>query len=258
MTKQFYAYIHARPDGTPFYVGKGTGPRHHRFEERSEWHKRIVAKCGGQENILVGTYPVSSEEFAFELEIGLIKTLRRMGYTLCNLTTGGEGAAGVVVSQATRQKISALHKGRVQSAEWVERRAAAKRGVPFPEGARARVASSLKTHYSDPENRLRLSRQALGKHLSDAAKAKVSAANIGKVVSASTRQKAAASLSEWWRAKKAAQQAALPEGADKWCVTCKQPKVLSAFGRDASRKDGVNCRCRECAAEFTRKYRGRR
>lgn len=256
MTKQFYAYVHARPDGTPFYVGKGSGPRHHRFEARSDWHKRIVAKCGGQEGILVGVYPVSSEEFAFELEKGLIKTLRRMGHVLCNLTSGGEGAAGVVVSQATRDRISVLHKGRVQSPEWVSRRAAAKRGVPFPEEARTRVSTSLKIHYSNPDNVLRLSRQALGKHLSDEAKAKVSAANKGKVVSVATRQKAAASLTEWWRVKKEAQQVALPEGTDRWCVTCKQPKTAGEFGKDASRKDGVNCRCRACVAEFTRKYRG--
>jgi len=87
-----FAYVHARPDGTVFYVGKGT--RQRAFEmsagRRSNHHQRIVSKHG-KENILVGLMECSSAEIAFELEKGLIKCFRRMGVALCNHTDGGEG-----------------------------------------------------------------------------------------------------------------------------------------------------------------------
>jgi hypothetical protein len=39
------------------------------------------------------------------------------GHPLCNLTSGGEGVSGCVVSEHTRNLISAVHKGRVKSEE---------------------------------------------------------------------------------------------------------------------------------------------
>lgn len=87
-----FAYVHARPDGTVFYVGKGTRSRAFEMSagRRSKHHQRIVAKHG-KEDILVGLMECSSADIAFELEKGLIKCFRRMGVVLCNHTDGGEG-----------------------------------------------------------------------------------------------------------------------------------------------------------------------
>lgn len=87
-----FAYVHARPDGTVFYVGKGTRSRAFEMSagRRSKHHQRIVAKHG-KENILVGLMECSGSDIAFELERGLIKCFRRMGVPLCNHTDGGEG-----------------------------------------------------------------------------------------------------------------------------------------------------------------------
>lgn len=109
--KQFYAYIHAKPDGTPFYVGKGQGRRSRMFHKRNQHHKNVVAKYG-RKNILIGTFDCSDESTAFDLEMGLIKCLKRMGIELTNLTDGGHGVSGLVVTQEQRAKISATLTGR--------------------------------------------------------------------------------------------------------------------------------------------------
>lgn len=105
----FYAYVHARPDASIFYVGKGTGKRAYRLRGRSSYHQNVINKHGA-ENILIGKMECSSEEAAFELEKGLIKCLRRMGCELTNKTDGGDGVSGMVHTAETKQKLSNLFK----------------------------------------------------------------------------------------------------------------------------------------------------
>ncbi len=100
----FLAYMHARPDGRIFYVGKGTSMRVSKIERsHNPHHSNIVAKYG-RENILVGKMECSSESIAFELEKGLIKCLRRSGVDLVNLSEGGEGQAGYRFSEEWKIK----------------------------------------------------------------------------------------------------------------------------------------------------------
>lgn len=102
----FYAYIHCKPDGTPFYVGKG-GETRVSFKKRyhNNHHTNILNKYG-EENILVGKMECSTEEIAFDLERGLIKRLRKMSVNIVNLTDGGDGAKGAVRSAETRAKMA--------------------------------------------------------------------------------------------------------------------------------------------------------
>lgn len=41
----------------------------------------------------------------------------------------------------------------------------------------------------------------------------------------------------------------------KTCITCKQTKPLTEYNKDSRTADGLECRCRECAKERSRKYR---
>lgn len=102
----FYAYLHCKPDGTPFYVGKGSAYRL-TFVKRShnQWHCNIVKKYG-EENILGGSMECSTEESALDLERGLIKRLKVMGVKLTNLTDGGDGTSGYKMPETAKQKIS--------------------------------------------------------------------------------------------------------------------------------------------------------
>ena len=101
--KQFYVYIHKKPDGTPFYVGKGTGNRAYQFSRRTQWHKNIVEKYG-RNNIIIEIVNCINESQAFDLEKIYIKQLKRDGVCLVNLTDGGEGHSGFKQSQETKDK----------------------------------------------------------------------------------------------------------------------------------------------------------
>lgn len=106
-----YAYVHARPNGSIFYVGKGRGDRYKVYKSRNAHHKHIVNKYGSS-NILVGRIECSTHDIALELEKGIIKCLGRMGVELSNITEGGMGALGRPVSASTRQKLHEAFKGK--------------------------------------------------------------------------------------------------------------------------------------------------
>lgn len=107
---QFYVYTHAKPNGSVFYVGKGTGRRAWDLSpsRRKLWHKNVIAKHG-RENIQIKTFPTKDETEAFELEKFLIAELRSFGVNITNLTDGGEGVSGRRVTEKMR---AALAKGR--------------------------------------------------------------------------------------------------------------------------------------------------
>jgi len=195
----FYTYMHCKPNGDPFYVGKGHGRRSHRFDKRNQHHKNIVAKYGA-ENILVYVTKRDSEESALKAEIRLIKMLRWAGFELCNQTDGGEGSSGRKLSAEeiarrtekvlgqkrsveTCSKISAALKGVKKSAEFREMRSRLQRGKPSPR---------LGAEVSDETRRKQ----------SEAAKART-----GRVCSEETKAKIAKTVSEKAQARWAAKQA---------------------------------------------------
>jgi hypothetical protein len=127
-TKPYYAYVHFKPDDTPFYVGKGNANRlASKWRYHNSRHTRTLKKYG-VENIGVARLECSSNEIAVALEVGLIKRLRLMGVDLANNTPGGEGSPGVrskesreVMAAAQRRvwqnpehrrKMSEAHKGK--------------------------------------------------------------------------------------------------------------------------------------------------
>lgn len=131
---QFYVYLHKKPDGTPFYVGKGTGNRAYAFARRSTWHKNIVAKYGRQ-NIIIEIINCINESQAFDLEKIYIKQLKNDGVMLVNLTDGGEGCAGLKRGSPSieHRKKNALAKlGTKQSPETIQKRREALLGKRRP------------------------------------------------------------------------------------------------------------------------------
>lgn len=108
MIKKFYTYLHCKPNGDPFYVGKGNGKRSHDFTcGRNQHHKNIVAKYG-KENVGVFVFDCDSEAQALADEVQQIAQLREEGYELCNMTDGGEGASGF--KHQAKKNISAARK----------------------------------------------------------------------------------------------------------------------------------------------------
>lgn len=105
----YYVYLHRRCDTNDvFYVGKGKGKRAYQKYSRNRWWCAIVEKVG----FTVEMVEINlAEDDAFELEVETIKFYKECGYTLCNMTNGGEGQSGVIASAETRAKQSAARMG---------------------------------------------------------------------------------------------------------------------------------------------------
>lgn len=101
--KQFYTYMWLREDGTPYYVGKGSGLRAYTVH-RNTTH-RMYAPL--KERIVI--YPAGSENDAFETEVALIWYYGRKDLgtgCLRNLSDGGDGPAGRICPEHERERIS--------------------------------------------------------------------------------------------------------------------------------------------------------
>lgn len=157
MTKTFYTYVHLRPDGSPFYVGKGsTRKRSHDFNHhsRSRFHQNVVNKYG-RKNIGIAVYNCRDEKHAFKLESELIAMFRDWGHELVNHTDGGEGAAGYKFSDELKALKSAQTKAYFENnpehkAKHVEM---LKRVHNDPEMKARRVATQKKTWEANPDVR---------------------------------------------------------------------------------------------------------
>lgn len=170
----FYAYILARPNGVPFYVGKGKGRRW--TYGGNAWAKRVARKVqanGGKVNVVI--FRAMSEKEAFRMEVDLIAAYGRSELgagVLCNMTDGGEGLSGVVFSDETRAKISAALSGENN-----------------PMFGRRGQGNPLHGKSPSAEVRAKMSAWQIGRKLSPETRAKISAAGVGRKLN--PKQKAA-------------------------------------------------------------------
>lgn len=162
---KYFVYIHTRNDtGDVFYVGKGTTrrdrmERHMATRRRSAWWRRIAAKHGFSARI-VGI--ANDEGEAFYIEKTLIHCIGRRDLglgPLVNLTDGGEGHSGLIVSPELRR-----------------RRSDAVRGDRHPNwGKRLSAATCIKKSESVRGNKHHL----YGKRLPQEWRDKIAAAKVG-------------------------------------------------------------------------------
>lgn len=108
----FYVYVHRKKtNGEVFYVGKGRNSRAKVQSNKSDFWNKIVRKHGYTIEIVLGNL---QEWYAFELEKELIALYGRRDRgegTLVNLTDGGEGASGAIVSEECKRNTSKRMKG---------------------------------------------------------------------------------------------------------------------------------------------------
>lgn len=144
----YYVYVLCRPNGKPFYVGKGKGKRlySHEAEARRgcKCHKcnviRKIWKSGGDvQRYIVFTTEIEQEAFEHEIELIGLYGLP----SLANQTIGGQGPAGRAPSAKQRAATSAAAK-----ALWAD-----------PE-FRAKQESLLKARWADPDAHKKQSAQA--------------------------------------------------------------------------------------------------
>lgn len=176
-TGHHYVYAHTRKtDGKVFYVGKGIAYRAWTVGGHINWWHRVVAKHGYDVQI-IATF--DSHEEAIQFEIETIAKYRALGYPLVNVTDGGEGTCGRVVSEESRDKmrgeknkakhpeirakISAKAKVNQNKPEVKARIAAAKVDLYTPEYLQ-RLSVSLTESHARPEVRAAISRGLKASH----------------------------------------------------------------------------------------------
>lgn len=116
----YYVYMHTKEDsGDIFYIGAGKGGRAFSKQGRNNYWINIVRKHGYDVFIIKGGLSFSDSR---KLEVELIKSVRSMGVKLSNLTDGGEGRSGVILSQEVKDKISKSNKGKNKGKKWTEDR----------------------------------------------------------------------------------------------------------------------------------------
>lgn len=118
-----YVYQHRRKDtGAVFYIGKGSVrarcknvnyERAYCFTSRNKWWQNIAKKHGIEVEI-VAMFSTDADSQWYEKE--LIKELGRT--TLVNMTDGGDGHYGIVVSDELREKRRISSSGK-RSEKWI-------------------------------------------------------------------------------------------------------------------------------------------
>jgi len=172
----FYVYTYLREDGSPYYVGKGSGDRAYK-----KWNKKDIKPPKDQTRIIIVEDNLD-EQSAFDLEIKLIAQYGRKDLgtgILHNKTNGGEGSSGHKIggwqwSAESREKrkgagnpafgkeqsVEIIQKkveswlkttGGKQNPEWIEKRANARRGKKQPEGTGEKIAAKLRGRKQSPE-----------------------------------------------------------------------------------------------------------
>jgi hypothetical protein len=136
LPRDFYVYLHRKATtGEVFYVGKGTGDRAWQTSpsRRGTYWSRVAGKHGVIVEIVAGNL---QEWYAHELEADLIALYGRKDIglgPLINLTDGGEGVSGRVLSEESAARHVASVREVVSTPEWRRKHA---------EGVKARTASS--------------------------------------------------------------------------------------------------------------------
>lgn len=152
-TSYVYAVINML-DGS-MYIGWTIDPKgrwyHHRYRAKANWagHLYSAMRHHGSDNFVFEVWETwPSEADARDAEIWFIAYLRARGVRLYNLTDGGEGATGRVVSEITRRRISEKAIGRPASEELREKRRVNATGRTHTDEERRKISTGQRGRVS--------------------------------------------------------------------------------------------------------------
>jgi len=193
--KTYYTYMWLREDGTPYYVGKGLKKR--------AFVRHRVGSPPTKDRILLQEHP--SEADAFAAEMFFISYYGRVDLgtgCLRNLSDGGEGPSGTIVSEETKAKLSTVHKGKPsypRTAEIKASMSAARKGKshgPMCDSVRSALLASRLGTVTSEQTKAKISASLKGKSgpwmgkkrppFSAEHRAKIAASHTGKHHSAQT------------------------------------------------------------------------
>ena len=203
----YYTYAYLREDKTPYYIGKGTGDRIYSTNRRVNPPKDKSRIIFLKQNL--------TEQEAFKHEIYMIAVFGRKDLgtgILQNLTDGGEGGSGRVLSEETRRKLSDANRGKNHpnygktfSEETRRKMSASKKNMS--DETRKKMSEVKKGEHHpfygktlSEETRRKMSEAHKGKTHSEQSKRKVGEANKGKTQSEETKRKRSVNIKgrKWW------------------------------------------------------------
>ena len=137
-----YVYLHTKPNGEIFYVGKGNGYRAYDKTNRNSHWKRTVAKYGYNISIFLDNL---SDKKAYSVEMDLIEAIGLENLT--NMNNGGEGVmTGLTFTDEHKRKISKALKGKKVSKEARLNMSKAQKGrVPYNKGLKMSDKQTVKS-----------------------------------------------------------------------------------------------------------------
>ena len=139
---------------------------------------------------------------------------REVGY---NLTDGGDGHLGFIMTEETKQKLSEAKKGKTFSEETKQKISDAKKGKTLSEEHKQKISEAIKKQLVEKwvpfkgkhhslESRQKISDSMKGKTFSEEHKQKISEAKKGKTLSEETKQKISDAMKAWNKGKKLIEQ----------------------------------------------------
>ena len=164
---RFYVYSYLREDGSPYYIGKGSG-------RRIKETRRTIKAPFDKARIVILKKDMNEQE-AFQYEIELIKKYGRKNNEtgiLRNLTDGGEGTSGLKHSDAAKANLRERNLGKKHS-----------------DAAKAKMREAKLTENLSDATREKIKEAQLGKIVSDDTKEKIREARLGKKHSDDTKEK---------------------------------------------------------------------
>lgn len=153
---KFYVYTLCRPNGTPFYIGKGHGRRvnYHEAEARRgcRCHKcnviRKIWKSGGQvQRYIVFTTDSEAEALAYEVELIALHGRKN----LTNGTDGGDGGTGYVQTPEERKRRDISRRRVAADPEYREQQRQRMLKRYQDPAERAKTSAAIKKRYEDPD-----------------------------------------------------------------------------------------------------------
>lgn len=212
-----YVYRHIRLDkNEPFYIGIGNDENYSRansIKNRNRYWNSIYNKTRIEIDILISnlTWDIACEK---EKEFISIYGRKDLGTgTLVNLTLGGEGKIGAIISKETREKLSIAGKGRKRPKEVIEKIRLKNIGKKRSKETIKKLSESHKGirifgHKQSEETKKKISdfhKNRKRNPMSIETKLKIGAANKLKnhyLISEETKKKLSESMKKYWENKK--------------------------------------------------------